>query len=71
MKVCVVGLGYIGFPTACVIAEAGHEVLGVDVNHDLIEKLNNGGLHIVNEDGLRDLVKIRAFVWSSACIRPP
>jgi UDP-N-acetyl-D-mannosaminuronic acid dehydrogenase len=66
MKVCVVGLGYIGFPTACVIAEAGHEVLGVDVNHDLIEKLNNGGLHIVNEDGLRDLVK---FVHLSGRLR--
>ncbi len=57
MKVCVIGLGYIGFPTACVIADAGHEVVGVDVNADLIEKLNNGGLHIVNEDGLRDLAK--------------
>ena len=57
MKVCVIGLGYIGFPTACVIADAGHEVIGVDVNIDLIEKLNNGGLHIVNEDGLADLAK--------------
>jgi len=55
--VCVVGLGYIGFPTACVMADAGHEVLGIDVNVDLIEKLNNGGLHIVNEDGLADLAK--------------
>ncbi len=57
MKVCVVGLGYIGFPTACVIADAGHEVIGIDVNVDLIEKLNNGGLHIVNEDGLAALAK--------------
>jgi UDP-N-acetyl-D-mannosaminuronic acid dehydrogenase len=57
MKVCVIGLGYIGFPTACVIADAGHEVIGVDVNVDLVEKLNNGGLHIVNEDGLADLAK--------------
>jgi UDP-N-acetyl-D-mannosaminuronic acid dehydrogenase len=51
----VVGLGYIGFPTACVMADAGHEVLGVDANVALIEKLNNGGLHIVNENGLADL----------------
>jgi UDP-N-acetyl-D-mannosaminuronic acid dehydrogenase len=57
MRVCVVGLGYIGFPTACVMADAGHEVIGVDVNVDLIEKLSNGGLHIVNEDGLADLAK--------------
>ena len=57
MRVCVIGLGYIGFPTACVIADAGHEVVGVDVNTELIEKLNNGGLHIVNEDGLAQLAK--------------
>lgn len=57
MKVCVVGLGYIGFPTACVMADVGHQVLGVDVNVDLIQKLNNGGLHIVNENGLADIAK--------------
>lgn len=57
MKVCVIGLGYIGFPTACVVARAGHEVLGVDVNSDLIDKLNNGGLHIVNENGLAEIAR--------------
>lgn len=57
MKVCVVGLGYIGFPTACVVARAGHDVLGVDVNSDLIDKLNNGGLHIVNENGLAEIAR--------------
>lgn len=66
MKVCIVGLGYIGFPTACVIADAGHEVIGVDVNVDLIKKLNNGGLHIVNENGLVDLAKC---VYSSGHLR--
>ncbi|HBK61439.1 MAG TPA: hypothetical protein DDZ84_11710, partial [Firmicutes bacterium] len=55
MRVCIIGLGYIGFPTACIIADAGHEVVGVDVNRDLISKLKNGGLHIVNENGLADL----------------
>ncbi len=57
MKVLVVGLGYIGFPTACVIAMAGHEVVGVDVNRDLVELLRNGGLHIANENGLAELAK--------------
>lgn len=66
MKVCVVGLGYIGFPTACVVARAGHEVLGVDVNSDIIDKLNNGGLHIVNEDGLSELAR---EVFSSGRLR--
>lgn len=55
MKVCVMGLGYIGFPTACVMARAGHQVLGVDVKQSVIDKLNAGQLHIVNEDGLEEL----------------
>lgn len=55
MKVCIMGLGYIGFPTACVVARAGHEVIGVDVNEEIIYKLNHGKLHIVNEDGLGDI----------------
>lgn len=55
MKVCVIGLGYIGFPTSCVVAKAGHEVVGVDINTEIIDKLNHGKLHIVNEDGLADI----------------
>lgn len=55
MKVCIIGLGYIGFPTACVVAKAGHEVVGVDVNAEIIDKLKHGKLHIVNEDGLEDI----------------
>lgn len=51
------GMGYIGFPTACVIAQAGHEVLGVDVNQSLVDHLNVGDVHIVNEDGLGELAK--------------
>lgn len=48
----MVGLGYVGFPTACIIAAAGHDVIGVDVDHDLVDRLRQGELHIVNEDGL-------------------
>lgn len=40
MKVCVLGLGYIGLPTALLMADAGHEVIGVDVNNNIIERLN-------------------------------
>lgn len=60
MKVCIIGLGYIGFPTACVVSQAGHDVVGVDVNTEIIDKLNNGGLHIVNEDGLGEIAR-KAF----------
>lgn len=56
MKVCVVGLGYIGLPTAALVAKAGHEVLGFDVDATLIERLQRGVVPIVNEDGLEDIV---------------
>ncbi|MBI0583425.1 MAG: nucleotide sugar dehydrogenase [Methanomassiliicoccus sp.] len=42
MKICVLGLGYIGFPTALLLADAGHEVVGVDVNESIVERLNKG-----------------------------
>ncbi|MDW5563061.1 MAG: nucleotide sugar dehydrogenase [Methanomassiliicoccus sp.] len=44
MKVCVMGLGYIGFPTALLLAEAGNEVIGVDVNQAVVERLNRGAI---------------------------
>ena len=49
--VCVIGLGYIGLPTAAVIASNGLKVCGVDINKDVIEKINLGKIHIV-EPGL-------------------
>ncbi len=54
-KISVLGLGYIGLPTASTFATHGIEVLGVDVNPEIIETLKGGGLHI-HEPGLRTLV---------------
>ena len=54
MKICVIGLGYIGLPTACLFANAGYEVIGVDVNRETIEKLNQGNLPF-EEKGLEEL----------------
>ena len=51
-KCCILGLGYIGLPTAICIAEVGHNVIGVDVNIDVVKKVNSGQLHI-NEPGLK------------------
>ncbi len=42
MRVCVLGLGYIGLPTALLLADAGHEVIGVDVDKSVIERLSMG-----------------------------
>ena len=55
-KVCVLGLGYIGLPTASTFATHGLKVLGVDVNKQIIDTLRNGGLHI-SEPGLRTVVE--------------
>ena len=56
MKVCVVGLGYIGLPTAALMAKAGHGIVGVDVNKKAVDTINAGHIHII-ENGLEDLVK--------------
>ncbi len=56
MKACFIGLGYIGLPTAIIAADSGVEVVGVDVNPKVVEKVNNAELHIV-EPGLDKLLK--------------
>ena len=53
-KICVMGMGYIGLPTACMLANNGYDVLGVDVDNDIISKLSNGQLHI-EEPALEDV----------------
>lgn len=47
---CILGLGYIGLPTAAVLARAGHRVIGVDVNADVVVTVNEGRIHIVEPD---------------------
>ncbi len=55
-KLCVLGLGYIGLPTASTFAAHGLDVVGVDVNQKVVETLQSGGLHI-HEPGLQTLVQ--------------
>ncbi len=52
-RICVLGLGYIGLPTASAFAAHGVEVVGVDVNADVLATLQRGDLHI-QEPGLRE-----------------
>ncbi len=49
-KVSVIGLGYIGLPTAAVIASRGVEVVGVDVSQHAVDTINQGKIHIVEPD---------------------
>ena len=48
--VCVVGLGYIGLPTAALLASNGFNVVGVDLNAHAVETINQGRIHIVEPD---------------------
>ncbi len=54
-SLCVIGMGYIGLPTASVFASNGIQVTGMDINAGIIEGLNAGKLHIF-EPGLKGLV---------------
>jgi UDP-N-acetyl-D-mannosaminuronic acid dehydrogenase len=47
---CILGLGYIGLPTAAVLVHAGHRVIGVDVNAQVVDTVNQGRIHIVEPD---------------------
>lgn len=58
MKVVVVGLGYIGLPTAVVLARAGVEVVGVDVSDRRIASVNRGELPFVEEGLAEALVEV-------------
>ena len=49
-KVCVVGLGYVGLPTASLLANKGFQVRGVDVNPRIVETINRGEIHIHEPD---------------------
>jgi len=54
--VCVHGLGYIGLPTAAVLAEAGHDVFGYDVDTELLDALEASETRI-DEPGLDDVIE--------------
>jgi UDP-N-acetyl-D-mannosaminuronic acid dehydrogenase len=49
-KICVLGLGYIGLPTASILANKGYDVHGVDVNKRAVDTINRGEIHIVEPD---------------------
>ena len=54
IKISVIGLGYVGLPVSCVFAQAGYNVLGVDVSEHVVKTLGSGKVHI-KEDGLQSL----------------
>jgi UDP-N-acetyl-D-mannosaminuronic acid dehydrogenase len=72
LKVAVLGLGYIGLPTAAVIARTGAKVLGVDVHQSVVDTVNSGKVHIeeIDLDGLVSGVVARGNLRASLQIEP-
>tara|TARA_X000000950_G_scaffold289426_1_gene413278 strand:+ start:5217 stop:6437 length:1221 start_codon:yes stop_codon:yes gene_type:complete len=55
-KISVIGLGYIGLPTSAILAKAGYEVSGIDINEKVVDTVNNGKIHF-KEHNLDKYVK--------------
>lgn len=71
-EVSVIGLGYIGLPTAAVIARSGMHVYGVDVSQHVVDTINRGEIHIeeVDLDGLVQGVVQRGLLRAGTEVRP-
>lgn len=69
-RVSVIGLGYIGLPTAALIARSGAKVLGIDVSAEVVDTINNGKVHIeeVDLDGLVQAVVARGSLRASTVV---
>lgn len=70
MKISIIGLGYVGLPTAVVLADAGYEVCGIDKNQHIVNTLNKGLVHFVEKDlekRVKRLVKSHKLRASSDC----
>ena len=70
LKVVMMGLGYIGLPTAALIASRGVRVQGIDVNQSVVDTINEGKIHIVEPalDGLVKHVVERGFLKASTTV---
>ncbi len=49
-KICIIGLGYIGLPTAALLANRSYHVHGVDINQHAVDTINRGEIHIVEPE---------------------
>jgi UDP-N-acetyl-D-mannosaminuronic acid dehydrogenase len=70
LKVVMMGLGYIGLPTAALIASRGIKVQGIDVNQSVVDTINEGKIHIVEPalDGLVRHVVERGLLKASTTV---
>ena len=71
MQVTIMGLGYIGLPTAALIASKGISVHGVDVNKSVVDTINKGKIHIVEPDldGLVHFAVLKKYLTASTTVK--
>ena len=66
LKVCVIGIGRIGLPTALSFAKSGLYTVGVDINETLVQKINSGEFPLKDEPGYEnifdDVLKAKKFI---------
>jgi len=55
LKVCIVGIGRIGLPTALSFAKAGLQTIGADINEELVDSINAGNFPLKDEPGYEDI----------------
>lgn len=70
MKAVFLGLGYIGLPTAAVVASKGIQVVGVDVNPDVVNTINQGKIHIIEPDLERVVKEVVEKSQLKASLKP-
>lgn len=72
LNVAVLGLGYIGLPTAAVVARSGAAVLGIDIHQSVVDTVNSGRVHIeeVDLDALVQGVVQRGLLRASTALEP-
>jgi len=65
IRVCVVGIGRIGLPTALLFAKSGLDTIGVDINENLVQNINSGIYPLKDEPGIEeifnDVIKNKKF----------
>lgn len=64
MKLCTIGLGYIGLPTSIMFAKHGVDVVGVDIRPDVVDSLNAGKIHIEEpglQEALNEVLEMKKF----------
>lgn len=69
-EVVMIGLGYIGLPTAALIAEGGTHVHGVDINQHVVDTINKGEIHIVEPSLDKSVAKAVAEGFLKASTKP-